>query len=111
MTHTKCSPGLIRSCLLFAVALTLAVPASAAWKEKVLYSFQGGTNDGSVPIGGVVSTPMATLRRDHGWWPGGYRLFSITAHLPTHGDPWARDSGLPVSGRGFEGRPARLMAG
>jgi hypothetical protein len=27
------------SCLLF--ALTLAVPASAEWKEKVLYSFQG----------------------------------------------------------------------
>jgi len=40
MTHTKC-PGLIRICLLFAVALTLSIPASAEWNEKVLYSFQG----------------------------------------------------------------------
>jgi len=53
MTHKKCSPTLIRICLLCAVALTLAVPASAEWKEKVLYSFQGGT-DGEGPVGGVV---------------------------------------------------------
>ena len=43
MIHKKCSPGRIRICLLFAVALALSIPASAAWKEKVLYSFQGGT--------------------------------------------------------------------
>ena len=30
MTHKDCSPGLIRICLLFAIALTLTVPASAA---------------------------------------------------------------------------------
>jgi hypothetical protein len=36
------------------VILALAVPASAEWKEKVLYSFQGGTNDGALPVGGVV---------------------------------------------------------
>ena len=54
MIHKKCSPGRIRIYLLFAVALALSIPASAAWKEKVLYSFQGGTNDGSVPIGSVV---------------------------------------------------------
>jgi hypothetical protein len=41
MTHKKCSPGLIHICLLTAVILTLAA-ASAEWKEKVLYSFQGG---------------------------------------------------------------------
>ena len=40
MTHKKRSPGIIRICLLFAIALTLAVPASAEWKEKVLYSLQ-----------------------------------------------------------------------
>jgi hypothetical protein len=38
---------------LFAVALTLAISASAEWNEKVLYSFQGGT-DGSIPAGGVI---------------------------------------------------------
>jgi hypothetical protein len=54
MTHKKYSPGRIRICLLFAVALALSIPASAEWKEKVLYSFQGGTNDGSVPIGSLV---------------------------------------------------------
>jgi hypothetical protein len=53
MTHKTCSPGRIRIYLLFAVALALSVPASAAWKEKVLYSFQGGT-DGSVPIGSLI---------------------------------------------------------
>jgi len=61
MTHTKCSPGLVRSCLLCAVALTLAVPASAAWKEKVLYSFQGGTNDGSYPYGSVIFDKQGNL--------------------------------------------------
>ena len=54
MTHEKCFPGLIHVCLLFAVALALALPASASWKEKVLYSFRGGANDGAVPAGGVV---------------------------------------------------------
>jgi hypothetical protein len=59
MTHTKCSPGLVRSCLLCAVALTLA--ASAAWKEKVLYSFQGGTKDGSYPYGSVIFDTQGNL--------------------------------------------------
>jgi len=35
--------------------------ASAEWKEKVLYSFQGGTNDGSVPAGGVVFDKQGNL--------------------------------------------------
>ena len=60
MTHKKCSPGLVRICVLSAVALTLAVPASAEWKEKVLYSFQGGT-DGEGPVGGVVFGPDGSL--------------------------------------------------
>jgi uncharacterized repeat protein (TIGR03803 family) len=59
MTHKKCSAGLIHSCLLF--VLTLAVPASAQWKEQVLYSFQGGTNDGSVPAEGVVFDAQGNL--------------------------------------------------
>ena len=60
MTHKKCFPGLFQVCLLFAVALTLGVPASAEWKEKVLYSFQGGAN-GSVPAGGVVFDKAGNL--------------------------------------------------
>jgi hypothetical protein len=31
-----------------------ALQAAAEWKEKVLYSFQGGTSDGSGPASGVV---------------------------------------------------------
>src|SRR5580693_4419493 len=61
MIHKKSSPSLTRGCLLIAVALTLAVPASAEWKEKVLYSFQGGANDGYVPAGGVVFDPQGNL--------------------------------------------------
>ncbi len=61
MTHEKCFPGLIHVTWLFAVAFALAVPASASWKEKVLYSFQGGTSDGSVPAGGVVFDPQGNL--------------------------------------------------
>jgi uncharacterized repeat protein (TIGR03803 family) len=41
--------------------LAIAPAASAEWKEKVLYSFQGGTNDGSVPAGGVVFDKQGNL--------------------------------------------------
>jgi hypothetical protein len=61
MTHKNCSPGRSPIGLLLAVALVLAVPASAEWKEKVLYSFQGGTSDGSVPAGGVVFDSQGNL--------------------------------------------------
>ena len=60
MTRKKCSPGLIRISLLFAIALTLAVPASAEWKKKILYSLQGGT-DGSLPAGGVIFDKAGNL--------------------------------------------------
>ena len=61
MTHKlKCSRSLIHVCLLSAVALALAIPASAEWKEKVLYSFQGGA-DGAGPAGGVVFGPDGSL--------------------------------------------------
>jgi len=39
----------------------MAVHASAEWKEKVLYSFQGGTNDGASPAGGVVFDAAGNL--------------------------------------------------
>jgi hypothetical protein len=41
--------------------LTLVSTASAEWKEKVLYSFQGGGDNGSVPVGGVVSDQQGNL--------------------------------------------------
>jgi hypothetical protein len=40
--------------------LALIAPASAEWKEKVLYSFQGGT-DGATPAGGVVFDAAGNL--------------------------------------------------
>jgi uncharacterized repeat protein (TIGR03803 family) len=46
--------------LLIAVALALATPAAAEWKEKVLYSFQGPP-DGSLPAGGVVFDKKGNL--------------------------------------------------
>jgi uncharacterized repeat protein (TIGR03803 family) len=61
MTHKKRFPGLTHSSLLLAVVLSLIVPASAEWKEKVLYSFQGGANNGSVPVGGVVFDRQGNL--------------------------------------------------
>jgi hypothetical protein len=44
-----------------AALLALASAASAEWKEKVLYSFQGGANDGFVPAGGVVFDKQGNL--------------------------------------------------
>jgi hypothetical protein len=61
MTHKNSSPHILRIGLVFTIALTLAVRASAEWKEKVLYSFQGGTNDGSLPVGGVVSDKQGNI--------------------------------------------------
>jgi hypothetical protein len=46
---------------LAAIILALAIDASDAWKEKVLHSFQGGPNNGSVPAGGVVFDPQGNL--------------------------------------------------
>ncbi len=46
---------------LSALTLALVLPASSAWKEQVLYSFQGGTGDGFWPIGGVVFDKAGNL--------------------------------------------------
>jgi len=43
------------------VVIAMASTASAEWKEKVLYSFQGGASDGSVPAGGVVFDKQGNL--------------------------------------------------
>src|ERR1700722_12440223 len=49
-----------RLCTLVALIVLLAATAAAEWKEKVLYSFQGGT-DGSTPAGGVVFDKQGNL--------------------------------------------------
>src|SRR5579863_9608032 len=49
-----------RLVLLLALACSFVPVASAEWKEKVLYSFQGGEN-GSVPAGGVVFDKAGNL--------------------------------------------------
>jgi len=61
MTVARSSPLPKVLVILFTVAFLLVSDASAEWKEKVLYSFQGGTNDGSVPAGGVAFDPQGNL--------------------------------------------------
>jgi len=61
MDRNRYSRAVIHRLALFTVALSLTSGATAEWKEKVLYSFQGGTNDGSVPAGGVVFDPQGNL--------------------------------------------------
>jgi len=59
MTHKKLSSVASRL-LLFALVLALVATASAEWKEKVLYSFQGGT-DGQLPVGSIVFDSAGNL--------------------------------------------------
>jgi hypothetical protein len=67
--------------------LALVSAATAEWKEKVLYSFQGGTNDGSVPAGGVVFDSQGNL---YGATTGGGPAGTVfQLRPPAHnGDPW-----------------------
>jgi hypothetical protein len=46
--------------IISALVLALAIPASAKWKEKVLYSFQG-TPDGQIPTGAIVFDKAGNL--------------------------------------------------
>ena len=60
MTLNKCSRPAICALVWLGIALATVSPASASWKEKVLYSFQG-IPDGSLPIGAVVFDPQGNL--------------------------------------------------
>jgi hypothetical protein len=60
MTHKERSPLATRLMTLLALIFVFISSASAEWKEKVLYSFQGGT-DGAVPAGGVVFDKAGNL--------------------------------------------------
>jgi len=55
---------------LFVLVVALATGASAEWKEKVLYSFQGLPNDGAYPAGGVVFDKAGNLYGATGWGGG-----------------------------------------
>jgi uncharacterized repeat protein (TIGR03803 family) len=67
--------------------LTLVSTASAEWKEQVLYSFQGGANDGAVPAGGVVLDKQGNL---YGATTGGGPAGTVFQLSPPaqKGDPW-----------------------
>jgi len=60
MTPKKRFPSATRPPLLLILILIFASAASAAWKEKVLYSFQG-IPDGSLPVGAVVFDKAGNL--------------------------------------------------
>jgi len=60
MNHKKFLGATGRLLVLFAVVLAFAISASAEWKEKVLYSFQG-LPDGAYPAGGVVFDQAGNL--------------------------------------------------
>ena len=61
MIHNRSLLPIFHLAALLILSVGLAAPASAEWKEKVLYSFQGGTNDGFVPAGGVVFDKQGNL--------------------------------------------------
>src|SRR4030088_2350224 len=61
MNPNRHTPAVRRLLALFAITLALASAASAEWKEKVLYSFQGGSKDGSAPVGAVVFDKQGNL--------------------------------------------------
>src|SRR5277367_449262 len=74
------------------VFVALASPAATKWKEKVLYSFQGG-NDGATPAGGVVFDQKGNLygaTTDGGSFcpdPGCGTVFELTPPAKK-GDAW-----------------------
>jgi hypothetical protein len=60
MSLRQCPCFVVRHLSFFMVILALGVSASAEWKEKVVYSFQG-IPDGSAPIGAVVFDKQGNL--------------------------------------------------
>jgi hypothetical protein len=93
MNRKKCSLFAVRLLCLFLVLLALASASLAEWKEKVLYSFQGGATDGAMPAGGVVFDAAGNL---YGATTQGFGLCppaqcgSVFQLIPPakQGDPW-----------------------
>ncbi len=61
MTLKHCGRPAICVLVWFGIVLVSVSSASASWKEKVLYSFKGGPNNGSLPAGGVVFDQQGNL--------------------------------------------------
>jgi uncharacterized repeat protein (TIGR03803 family) len=99
MTHKKRFLDLTHPSLLLIAVLSLIVPASAEWKEKVLYSFQGGANDGAVPAGGVVFDKQGNL---YGATTGGGPAGTVFQLRPParQGDPWTETLIYQFQGEG-----------
>ena len=60
MNLNKCPRPAFRALIWLAIVFATVSIASASWKEKVLYSFQGG-NDGSVPVGALALDKAGNL--------------------------------------------------
>src|SRR5580692_6638684 len=87
-----------RIAVLVIAVLAFVSAASAEWKEKVLYNFQGLPNDGAYPAGGMVSDKAGNFYGATGWGGGsvmecpGIGQCGIVYQLspPTEkGRPWA----------------------
>lgn len=61
MIRNQCCRPAIRAFVWLGIVLVTVSPASASWQEKVLYSFKGGPNNGSLPAGGVVFDKQGNL--------------------------------------------------
>ena len=98
---------------LLLVILALIASASAEWKEKVLYSFQGGTTDGVRPAGGVVFDAAGNLYgatgQGFGVCPPGQcgSVFQLAPPIKK-GDPWTETvlHAFTGNGNGDGGSPA-----
>ena len=93
MSPDKLFPALAWSFVIVLAMLTLVSPSSAEWKEKVLYSFQGGTSDGASPAGGVVFDAAGNLygATDQGGGecpPAQCGIVFQLAPPAKNGDPW-----------------------
>jgi hypothetical protein len=93
MTRKRYPRFAIRLPLLCVLVLAFVPSASAEWKEKVLYSFQGGATDGALPAGGVVFDTAGNL---YGATDQGFGLcppaqcgsvFQLSPPVKS-GDPW-----------------------
>jgi hypothetical protein len=100
MTPKECFLFAIRLLGLFMVILALGAFASAEWKEKVLYSFQGSP-DAATPAGGVVFDKAGNLYGAALGGPQGSQgtVFQLVPPAKK-GDPWT-ESILYV----FQGKP------
>src|SRR5580692_5700081 len=100
MTPKECFLFAIRLLGLFMVILSLGAFASAEWKEKVLYSFQGNP-DAATPAGGVVFDKAGNLYGAALGGPQGSQgtVFQLVPPAKK-GDPWT-ESILYV----FQGKP------